>query len=147
MCIRDRVQRVHPFRIEAGQHLVDHDQQVELLARLGRDALVGPLVGKAGGQVGLEVRVRAQVELLPVGGVVVSQDFNEARRLERGVGAAAGIVVADLRVKQRGDVQLRALCLQQPVVGDGLRDAGRGKNRVEFAALAQGCLLYTSRCV
>ncbi len=130
------VERVHPFRVEAGQHLIHHDQQIELFVWFCLNADVLLFMRKAQHEILLEFRVRAEVELLPVACVVVFQDFDEAFRFKDGISAA--VCIDDMRIEKRGDFQLRALRLHQAVVGDGFRDAARGKNGVEFTALAQG---------
>lgn len=65
------VERVHPFRVEAGKHLIHHDQQIKPFLGFGFDAYVGRFVGETRSEVFFEIAVTVEVELLPVGCVVI----------------------------------------------------------------------------
>jgi len=91
-------------------------------------------VSEAGGEVFLEIAVRAEVEFLTVGRVVVRQDLDEAIRLE---GRIACAIIVNIRIEKSGDLEMRALHLHQAIVGDRFRDAAGSENGVEFTVLAE----------
>ena len=91
-------------------------------------------MSKAGGEIFLKVAVCAEVELLPVGRVVVADDLDQSVRFEFGIAAS---FIVDMGIEKRGNFEIRALHLYQPVVNDRLRDAAGGEDGVELTALAQ----------
>ena len=78
-----QIQRVDPLRVEARQHLINHDQDVHAL--LGRllDSHVGPLVRQPVGDIGLERRPRRQRELHAETLVVVGNDLLKCLLLDK----------------------------------------------------------------
>ena len=64
-----QIQGIHPFGIETCQHLVDHDQQIQLFFRL--QSLIGFLVRQSGGNILLKSRVPADIEVLAIARIVI----------------------------------------------------------------------------
>ena len=71
------VQRVHPLRVEAREHLVDHDEDVYPLVAVRIDVQIGLLVGEPRRDILLHARPRRYGELLAVGLVVIANYLDE----------------------------------------------------------------------
>ena len=54
-----QIQGIDPLRVEASQHLVHHNENIEPLLGLLLDAQMGPFVSQPVGHIGLESRPRA----------------------------------------------------------------------------------------
>lgn len=123
-----QIQRIQPLRVEAREHLIHHDEQVDLLLRLPVDGFIGPLVRQPGGDILLEPHrhVRHAV-ILAVPVVVVHDDLPDGLLL--GDGRLDAIRVG---VKERRHLELRSHGLEMPVILHRLGNARSGENGVEF---------------
>ena len=129
------VERVDPFGVEARQHLVHDDEDVELLLRVPLDSHIWLLVREPRGHVPLECGVSgngivlARVELR-----VALEYLVKALLLEDRAGGVVGVVVADVGVEERGHLEMRGFVAEHTIVRDGLGDARGGKDCVELPA-------------
>ena len=126
------IQRVDPLGIEARQHLVDHDQQIDPLLTMLVDRQIWPLVGKSRRDVLLHLRPCGDDEILAEQFVVVADDLLKRVPFEN---RAVGVI--DVGVEQRGHMHLRRTLLEQAIIVDRLGNGTRGQHRMEFVAPAQ----------
>ena len=126
------IQRVDPLGIEARQHLVDHDQQINPLLTMLVDGQVRSFVGKSRRDVLLHLRPCGDDEILAEQFVVIADDLLKRVPFEN---RAVGVI--DIGVEQRGHMHLRRTLLEQAVIADRLGNGTRGQHRMEFVAPAQ----------
>jgi hypothetical protein len=88
-------------------------------------------VGKAGGDILLELRVSGYGKVLLVARVIILDDFLKAVFLE-----LYPAVIVDIGIKERGYFQVGFLALDEAIVVDRFRYARGGKECVELSVLA-----------
>ena len=126
------VERVEPFGVEAREHLVHYDEQVDARVAVGVDVDVGLLVRQARRDVLFHGGPCRDGELLAVCFVVVFNELDQGIFLHRRAG-----VVVNARVEKGGHLHLRRLHLKGVVVVDRLGDGARRQDRVEPAAVGE----------
>ena len=126
------VERVEPFGVEAREHLVHYDEQVDTRVAVGVDVDVGLLVRQARRDVLLHGGPGGDGELLAVCLVVVFYELDQGIFLHR----RAGFVV-NARVEKGGHLHLRGAFLEGSVIVDRLRDGARRQDCMELVAVGE----------
>ena len=111
------VERVEPFGVEAREHLLHHDEQVNAGIAVGVDVDVGLLVRQTRRDVLFHGGPRGNGEFLAIGLVVVFYEFNQSVFFHRGARA-----VVDVRVEKGGHFHLGRTFLEGSVIVDCLGD-------------------------
>lgn len=139
-----QIQRVDPLRVEARQHLINHDQDVHAL--LGRllDSQVGPLVRQPVGDIGLERRPRRQRELHAETLVVVGNDLLKCLLLDKRP-VDLLLLVVDRRIHEHRRHQFGRRLLEQMVVIERLGD-GMGWRKSRGTCRSGSRWASASRC-
>ena len=126
------VERVEPFGVEAREHLVHYDEQVDARVAVGVDVDVGLLVRQARRDVLLHGGPCRDGELLTVCLVVVFYELDQGIFLH----CRAGVVI-NARVEKGGHLHLRGAFLEGSVIVDRLRDGARRQDCMELVAVGE----------
>ena len=127
-----QIQRVDPLGIKSRQHLIHHDQQVDLFFRGALHPLIRRFVRKTSRNVLFHFGKGGDAKLLPIPGIVIFDDLLQSLFF-----GDPGAIVVNVRVKEYGHFQPRSRRLETSIVLNGFRDAGSCKNGVELAKPAQ----------
>ena len=126
------IERVEPFGVEAREHLVHYDEQVDAGVAVGVDVDVGLLVRQARRDVLLHGGPCRDGELLTVCLVVVFYELDQGIFLH----CRAGVVI-NVRVEKGGHLHLRGAFLEGSVIVDRLRDGARRQDCMELVAVGE----------
>ena len=126
------VERVKPFGVEAREHLINHDEQVDAGITVGVDVGVGFLVGQTSRDILLHGGPCGDSELLAVCLVIVFYELDQSVFLYRGAD-----VVVDARVEKGSHLHLRGALLEGSVVVDRLWDGACRQDRMELIAVGE----------
>ena len=108
-----QIKRIDPFGVKSRQHLIDHNQKIELFFRFSSNAFIRFFMRKSGGNIFLHSGKSGNTEMLPVARIIVLNNFFQPGLL---VESLCGIIIINIRVKQGGNFEFCIGQLKQTIV-------------------------------